>query len=97
MDREPSNACELPARGEATGSAAHALRRRAMKRASLVVIATLVAIGAIIAVWLGKPDAGWNERHSKVQAGSASAAQIERGRYLVTAGDCVACHTATGG
>src|SRR5690606_28326784 len=28
---------------------------------------------------------------------AADPAQIERGRYLATAGDCIACHTAPGG
>jgi mono/diheme cytochrome c family protein len=30
-------------------------------------------------------------------ARESSYAQLERGRYLVTAGDCIACHTASGG
>ncbi|MCC2957573.1 c-type cytochrome [Massilia sp. IC2-477] len=31
------------------------------------------------------------------QAGRASAALVERGKYLAQAGDCIACHTAPGG
>jgi mono/diheme cytochrome c family protein len=34
---------------------------------------------------------------AEAAAADTSFARVERGRYLVTAGDCVACHTASGG
>jgi mono/diheme cytochrome c family protein len=34
---------------------------------------------------------------AEAAAADTSFVQVERGRYLVTAGDCVACHTASGG
>ena len=36
----------------------------------------------------------WTSAHA---AEPAAGAEIERGRYLATAGDCIACHTAPGG
>lgn len=57
-------------------------------------LALLVVIIIVIAVlW-------WRENRTldaPVQKVTADTAQIERGRYLVQASDCAACHTASGG
>ena len=54
-----------------------------MKRVVRVVIA------AILSVIVGG--------HAPAHAGTAMPGLVERGRYLVVAGDCVACHSAAGG
>ncbi|HEY9100659.1 cytochrome c [Chitinimonas sp.] len=45
-------------------------------------------------VWFWLP--GWQEEVSTATAGNV-ADPVARGRYLATAGDCLACHTARGG
>jgi len=58
-------------------------------------VATLVLTIFAIALWLARPELMERE----IVGGSdapATAAQIESGRYLARAGNCVACHTAQG-
>ncbi|SDW65642.1 cytochrome c [Lysobacter enzymogenes] len=67
------------------------MSKRRWKR--LILWALLIAL-----VWLAV-DAligGWYRRGPAVQV-TATPAQIERGKYLVAAADCAACHTADGG
>lgn len=61
------------------------------KRISLGLVVLLILIVAVL--W-------WRENRqldAPVQKVTADAQQIERGRYLVRASDCAACHTASGG
>lgn len=67
---------------------------RRLWRKALVVLLLLLAV-ASAAVWvLNRRD---EQPIREGTAFSASPAQIERGRYLANAGNCVACHTARGG
>jgi mono/diheme cytochrome c family protein len=58
-----------------------------MARSPIWKSTALLPIAAGALVLLGAPGHG----------DQLSFAQVERGRYLATAGDCVACHTVTGG
>ena len=62
-----------------------------IKRIILWLIAIAIVVWAIL-YWYEsrKPD-------GPVQKVTASAEEIERGRYLTLAGDCAACHTSTNG
>ncbi len=67
------------------------MSKRRWKR--LIAWAVLIALAWLLVDWLiGR----WHHRGPAVQV-RADPAQIERGRYLATAGDCAACHTAAGG
>lgn len=62
-----------------------------IKRLALIVVLAVVIILAVL--W-------WRENRTwdgPVQKVTASAEQIEQGRYLTQAADCAACHTAPGG
>lgn len=61
-----------------------------VKRISAQAIAAILSVVALCVVV--------NESHSQATqaARKASPAQIERGRYLAQAGDCIACHTVPG-
>jgi mono/diheme cytochrome c family protein len=59
----------------------------------LVVILGLVATAA---AWLHLPDRGWQTRPQASASPLPTPEQLQRGRYLVQAGDCIACHTAQG-
>jgi len=50
-----------------------------------LLLASLLSLGAVHAIAATAP------------ASAASAAEVQRGRYLALAGDCEACHTAPGG
>ncbi|QWP76571.1 c-type cytochrome [Lysobacter sp. K5869] len=67
------------------------MRKRRWKR--LILWALLIAL-----IWFAL-DAllGWWYRRGPAVQVTATPAQIERGRYLVAAADCAACHTADGG
>lgn len=67
-----------------------------MKRLLLVLL--LLACGTTAAVfWLGlRGDAEGLAAHSPLQA-PPGMSTVERGRYLVRVGDCMACHTRQGG
>jgi len=59
-----------------------------------------ILLGLIVLVILIVAVLWWRENRrldSPVQKVTADAQQIERGRYLVQASDCAACHTASGG
>ncbi|MDI9237314.1 cytochrome c [Lysobacter sp. LF1] len=58
----------------------------------LLLLLAVVLI-AMLAGWISR----WNAARGPVQTVSASAEQLERGRYLVVAADCAACHTVPGG
>jgi mono/diheme cytochrome c family protein len=60
---------------------------------SLVVLALVAAALALAVYRLNHLDEG----HVAASAASGGSDAVERGRYLVTAGDCIACHTAMGG
>jgi mono/diheme cytochrome c family protein len=63
-----------------------------VKRLSVIVgIALLLFVGALAYALVP------THTRSITRAAPASAASIERGRYLAVAGDCTACHTAPGG
>jgi mono/diheme cytochrome c family protein len=64
-------------------SFAHCHARRSRRRTTLKVC---VPVASVVLAALGP-----------VFAADASTAEIERGRYLATAGDCIACHTQKGG
>jgi mono/diheme cytochrome c family protein len=59
---------------------------------ALALLALVVVVLAAVVHWLNRRDEG--DVASNAVPGPA---QIERGRYLVAAGDCIACHTAIGG
>lgn len=63
-----------------------------MKRSLLLIAAAGIAVLVIILFW--RENRRWDGPVQKVSAGRE---QIERGRYLAKAADCVACHTATDG
>jgi len=61
------------------------------KRLALLIVLVLIVVIALL--W-------WRENRrydGPVQQVTASAEQLARGRYLVKAADCAACHTASGG
>ena len=66
-----------------------------MKPARSTIAAAIVAVIALLAggmvYYLNVEDEG------PQRAPSGPTVQVERGRYLVTAGDCIACHTTPGG
>ncbi|MBB1201431.1 cytochrome c [Enterobacteriaceae bacterium 89] len=62
-----------------------------IKRLALILV---LAIVVVIAVLWWRENRTWD---GPVQKVTASAAQIEQGRYLTQAADCAACHTAPGG
>lgn len=66
-----------------------------MKRKTLAMAVVLVAV-LVALFWLQQPDRGWSARGKQGVVASAPD-QIARGKYLVTAGDCIACHTSIGG
>ncbi|ALN79666.1 cytochrome c [Lysobacter antibioticus] len=70
------------------------MSRRRWKR----LLVWALAIVAIVLLWIVGSSLvqRWYQRGPAVQV-QASAEQIERGRYLVAAADCAACHTADGG
>ncbi|GAB3039098.1 cytochrome c [Oleiagrimonas citrea] len=57
----------------------------------MALVLTAVVLGAATAS--GEKDSS----HGRTGHEAASAVQIARGKYLVRAGDCIACHTAPGG
>lgn len=62
--------------------------------------AALVAVGSIAVSFSNSPSWAQGDTHleNKVAPGGVPGnAQVERGRYIATAADCVACHTAPGG
>lgn len=67
------------------------MSKRRWKR--LIAWIVLIALVWFALDWL----AGWWYRRGPAVQVSATKAQIERGRYLVAAADCAACHTADGG
>ncbi|ROU04701.1 cytochrome c [Lysobacter enzymogenes] len=67
------------------------MSKRRWKR--LIAWAVLIALLWFALDWL----AGWWYRRGPAVRVDATPAQIERGRYLVAAADCAACHTADGG
>ncbi len=66
-----------------------------MKRKTLAMAVVLVAV-VVTLFWLQQPDRGWSAR-GKQGVVASTPDQIARGKYLVTAGDCIACHTSIGG
>ncbi len=64
-------------------------RRAATWLAVIVVIVLLVMAATAVSRW-------WHAR-GPVQKVAATSEQLQRGRYLVLAGDCAACHTVEGG
>ncbi|WP_363798081.1 cytochrome c [Lysobacter firmicutimachus] len=68
---------------------------RRNRRRPLRLLLWLALIAA--ALWLIGWAWSWWAQRGPVQTVHASAAQIERGRYLAAAADCAACHTADGG
>ncbi|MCG7325766.1 cytochrome c [Achromobacter sp. ACRQX] len=64
-----------------------------MKRI-LVVLLLVVVVAAGTLYWLGTRD---DASTGPAVAAADGAAQIERGRYLALAGNCMACHTSRGG
>ena len=64
-----------------------------MKRI-LVVLLLVVVVAAGGLYWLGTRD---DASTGPAAAAAEGAAQIERGRYLALAGNCMACHTSRGG
>jgi len=68
-----------------------------VKRWTLLALAIAIAAAVGVWIWLQAPDRGWTRSQATSSRQVASAGQIDRGRYLVTAGDCVACHTTIGG
>lgn len=70
------------------------MSRRRWKRLRLwALLLVALVLAWMLGSWLVQR---WHQRGPAVQV-RASAAQIERGRYLVAAGDCAACHTSDGG
>lgn len=70
------------------------MSRRRWKRLGLwALLLVALVLAWMLGSWLVQR---WHQRGPAVQV-RASAAQIERGRYLVAAGDCAACHTADRG
>ena len=55
-------------------------------------VAGVAIVAGAFAVWIALPP-----RIVEKDPGPADAAQIERGRYVARLGDCIACHTETGG
>jgi mono/diheme cytochrome c family protein len=68
-------------------------------RTSNLVLAGLAAAAVVTAsLVIGQPKTSPQQPAPSVQPPSAAAnVQVERGRYLVALGDCVACHTQQGG
>lgn len=71
--------------------------RRGWRRAVIAVLVTLACVLALAAwvAWLNVR--GEAPLAPRLAATSASPAQVERGAYLARAGNCMSCHTATGG
>ena len=69
------------------------MRPRKRRRHWFRWFVALVAIGAIALALL---NVRWPD-HGPVQTVKATPEQLARGRYLVAAADCAACHTAEGG
>lgn len=67
-----------------------------MKRL-LAALGFLLAVAALAVLALLARESSQDFTASGAAAAATSAAQIERGQYLVRAGDCIACHTAQGG
>lgn len=67
------------------------MRKRRFKRLILWLALIVLAWFALDAL------VGWWYRRGPAVQVAATPAQIERGRYLVAAADCAACHTADGG
>jgi mono/diheme cytochrome c family protein len=59
------------------------------------IILGLVLVMAALLVWVG--IAGSREEFIASSGATSSSETVARGAYLVHAGDCLACHTATGG
>ena len=66
-----------------------------MKRRWIAVLAVIVVLIIGAGLFFFLPATLSPVQASKAQP--AGAALVEKGRYLATAGDCVACHTAPGG
>lgn len=77
-------------------------RRMRRAAAAVVAVASVAAVtgGALLlaaAPAASQPTSDQQQRTDAAQApGSAGGQLVERGRYLVAAGDCVACHTQPG-
>ena len=84
---------------------------RGAARTGLIVLAALVAVAIVAAVWLlGGPGPTGFSRGPRVALGdykgsdptgvpaaSAGESLVRRGEYLAKAADCIVCHTALGG
>lgn len=67
-----------------------------MKLRLLVWLFVIASVGAPT-IYLWGAYLGWQAGRAPIQQVQASAQQLEHGRYLATAGDCVSCHTSKGG
>lgn len=67
-----------------------------VKRLGWVTLISLLVL-ALGVVWDNWGDLALSPKASTSPAAVPSAAQIEQGRYLALAGNCMACHTARGG
>lgn len=68
--------------------------RRVGARLAAALALVALALGALV-TWLNVR--GEAPLSAAAPAAPASAAQVERGAYLARAGNCIGCHTATGG
>jgi thiosulfate dehydrogenase len=68
------------------------MTERTNTRVTWIGTAAAVAVLGGFAVWIAVPP-----RIVETDPGPADAEQIARGRYVAQLGDCVACHTETGG
>ncbi|WP_396430943.1 c-type cytochrome [Limnohabitans sp.] len=65
-------------------------------RLGQVILLSLGVLAAAV-VWDNWGDLVWPPKDAPALSGKATEAQIEQGRYLALAGNCMACHTSLGG
>src|SRR5262245_12939672 len=78
----------------------HELRKRGTSRRvgrRVVIIAAIVLIAGVAAAAFATQNLRSGKTGGPVQAVSAPADVVARGKYLAEAADCAACHTAPGG
>lgn len=73
------------------------MTQRSLKKPVLAVVAVAVVAGLAALAYALAPTATRNIGPGPAGTAPPSAALIEAGRYVATASDCIACHTAPGG